>query len=1600
MMSEDFYPLSFGQERFWFLNQLNPENPAYNERGAVRITGWLDVLLLEQSINEIMKRHEVLRTNFVMVDGQPSQKVVPPFRFELPVIDLLSYPVSEREKEAQRVASGVVQEPFNLSQIPLWRLCLLRIGEAEHLLVLNMHHIISDGDWSNGLFFQELALLYEAQLKGQDSPLPELPMQYKEFAIWQRQNIDGEVLAAQLAYWKQQLAGELATLQLPIDWPRAAVQSYSGAYQELTLSKKLSQDLKLLSQQEQVPLSVTLLAAFKTLLYRYTNQEDICVGAPTAGRNHPDIQEVIGYFGNPVVLRTDMSGHSSFRDLLSGVHQVTTEAYLHQDCSFKTVVEALKPKRDMSLSPLFQVLFVFRDAPSWNVRQVVLPTLELPGLTMTPVDVESGVVPYDLCLFIKESEQGLVFRWEYNRDLFEQTTIKRMLLHCQNLLESIVADPASPLTALSLLSQAERHQLLVEWNSTQVEFPQLSVHQLFSEQAKQTPDAVAVVAPPKSLAMLGGKKHLTYRELNRKANQLAHYLQTHYILPGTEASNPSSLETSLIGLCVERDLSMAVGVLGILKAGAAYVPLDPAYPKERLRFMLENSGVRVLLTTQKLLTDFPQLAEVSKEIQLVCLDTEWDVISNQSDQNPAAGIDPDRLAYVIYTSGSTGKPKGVAMPHRPLSNLICWQRENAVAASTARTLQFAPISFDVSFQDLFSTWCAGGTLLLLAEETRRDPGALLRFLAENKIERIFLPFVALQQLAEVALNAWLPTTLREVITAGEQLQITPAIASFFKRLPNCTLHNQYGPTESHVVTAFTLPRDMPVDSWPALSPIGRPIANAQTYILDQHLKSVPVGVPGELYLGGNCLAEGYLNRPELTRERFIPNPFAPGRLYKTGDLARYLPDGNIQFLGRIDHQVKIRGFRVELGEIEVALAQHAQVREAVVLAIEEDQDKRLAAYVVPQEILSNAQLPNNELSEGPKGRKETDFHAEQVAHWQQVWDATYSQSAFEQEPMLNLLGWRDSYTDQPIPKPQMREWVDVTVERILNEQPKRVLELGCGTGMLLFRIAPHCLSYVGTDISQQALQIVKPQLRHIDADVQLYHKAADNFDGLEEEEFDAIIINSVVELFPSMDYLVDVLQKAVQRVTPGGFVFVGDVRNYTLLEAFHASVQLHQAPDSLKKSQLQQRIAHQLNEEAQLTIDPDFFVALKPHLPQISHVQIQLRRGHYHNEMTRFRYDVILHVGKKNSVACPVSWLDWQKDNLTLPALRHLLVEEQPQVLGIKQVPNARLLVEVNLLELLASDEGPSTAGELRQQLQQQSKTSTEELESRTGGYEPEAFWALSDQLPYTIYINWSGNDAKNCYDVICQRHDAHAGEATIFSNSLNEKVLPWSAYANNASKSQLSRQLEPQLRRYLDERLPEYMVPRHFIVLDALPLTPSGKINRRALPMPTIRRPELSTALVMPQTEVEQLIATVWQEILQLDTVGIHDNFFELGGHSLLLTQAYNKLVRVGKANGLFGSELAMVKLFEYPTIHALATYIHRTQAVSGATDKAPTIAESSELFVGADATQVDEVSTTNFPLSSSQAEVYAANRLAEEQNTRHFISFISDSRWISRPI
>ncbi len=897
-------PLSFAQQRLWLLNQLEPGGITYSIPALFRFKGSVNLEAFEWSFTEIVRRHEVLRARFLNEHGRPVQKIAPPEPFKIAIQDLQSLPASERQKEADRLAYVDATTPFDLTQAPQMRVTLIRLAADEQVLLLNMYHIASDG-WSFGVLVRELTALYNARLKSQPSPLAELPIQYVDFAVWQRQWLQGEVLQGQLDYWKERLSGSIPALQLPTDRPRPAVQTFNGGNFPLLIPTTLYDAVKALSQREDVTPFMTVLAAFKILLHRYSNQEDILIGTPIANRNRAEIEGLIGFFVNMLVMRTDLSGNPTFRELARRVRDTAFGAYQHQDLPFEKLVEELHPERDVSRTPFFQVMFVLLNTP--------MQPLELPGLAPSHLEFHNGAAKFDLSVYFEETPQGLSGWFSYNSDLFDEATMSRMAAQLNTLLTGIVANPEQRIADLPLLPEAERKLVLDEFNATRAEFPQgQCLHQLFEEQVERTPDATALVFDT---------ERLTYRELNRRANQLAHHLRELGVGPET-----------FVGVCMKRSTPMIVALLGILKAGGAYVALDPEYPRERLAFMRQDSNMLALLTQQSLVNEL-SLAKGSGKI--ICLDTDWDAISRESDLNPPGAGSANNLAYVIYTSGSTGRPKGVAIEHHSPVVLMHWARGVYSDEELSGVLAATSICFDLSVFEIFVPLSWGGKVIL-AENAL----ALPNLPARQEVRLVNTVPSAITELLRVRGVA---SSVQTVNLAGEPL--TARLTQQIYALPHIRkVYDLYGPSEDTTYSTFTLRRP----DGPAT--IGRPLANTQVYLVDRHLRPTPLGVPGELCISGEKLARGYLNQPELTAQKFIPNPFSsqPGeRLYRTGDLARYLPDGNIEFLGRMDHQVKIRGFRIELGEIESVLSKHPAVRETVVLAREDAPgEKRIVAYVV------------------------------------------------------------------------------------------------------------------------------------------------------------------------------------------------------------------------------------------------------------------------------------------------------------------------------------------------------------------------------------------------------------------------------------------------------------------------------------------------------------------------------------------------------------------------------------------------------------------------------------------------------------------------------
>ncbi len=938
-------PLSFSQQRLWFLDQLEPGSSFYNMPTALRITGSLDVDALERSFNEIVRRHEVLRATFPVKNGEPVQAAAPHLPVALRVVDSTRYrttdthgaggiadaaPASETPEDAIRRAmdliSGEVRRPFDLAHGPLIRLALFRIGPREHILVMTTHHIVSDG-WSMGIFVKELTALYRAFSAGEPSPLPELPIQYADFAVWQRGRLTGEALAGQLDYWKRQMAGAPPVLELPTDRPHPPVQTFEGRTERFHVGPELTEKLNGLGRQAGATLFMTLLAAFNVLLHRYSGQEDIVVGSPVANRNQAETEPLIGFFVNMPPFRADLSGDPSFMELLGRVKRMTLDAYAHQDIPFEQLVDALQTERRLSHSPLFQVMFVLQNAARSG--------LELPGLTIAPMDLDSDTARFDLSLWVQESAEDLRAEIEYNTALFDADTIKRMAGHFLTLLEGATADPHARISALPLLTEAERRLMLESWNDTRMDYPSdTCMHRLFEARAARAPERVALVH---------GDRELTYGELNAGANQLARHLRSMGVGPDV-----------LVGVCVERSLELVVALLGVLKAGGAYVPLDPAFPPDRLALMLEDAQVAVLLTQEELLADLPPIGG-----RMVCLDRDWEDVSRWDDSNPetgpgvGSGAGPENLAYVIYTSGSTGRPKGVQIPHRPLTNFLISMAAEPGLTERDVLLAVTTISFDIAALEIYLPLIMGGRVVMASRDVAADGSRLLETLRECGATVMQATPAGWRLLLAAGWEGKHPL---KILCGGEAFPRDLALQLLER---GESVWNVYGPTETTIWSAVGRvteaartggragegKQDMP-------EPIGRPLGNTQIYVLDRNLRPVPIGVSGELHIGGDGLARGYLNRPDLTADRFVPDPFSshPGaRMYKTGDLVRYLPDGSIEFLGRMDHQVKVRGFRIELGEIETVLSGHPDVDQCVAI-VREDRpgDQRLLACFIPR----------------------------------------------------------------------------------------------------------------------------------------------------------------------------------------------------------------------------------------------------------------------------------------------------------------------------------------------------------------------------------------------------------------------------------------------------------------------------------------------------------------------------------------------------------------------------------------------------------------------------------------------------------------------------
>lgn len=1523
--------LSFAQQRLWFLDQLEGANATYNMPIAIRLIGMLDCQALQRVFDEIIIRHESLRTNFQSERGQPTQVISDHASLRISQVDLSFLDDAERERQLETLLRLEAQTPFNLARDLLLRVSILKLSELENVVAVTIHHIISDG-WSVGnVLLHEFKTLYEAFVQGLPSPLPPLKIQYADFASWQRNWLSGSRLDNQLAYWKNKLAGVPALIDLPTDRPRPPVQTFTGAVHNFSLPADLVAEVKTLSQAAGCTLFMTLLGGFSALLARYSRQEEVVVGSPVANRNHQVLEPLIGFFVNTLVMRTTLGPETTGHELLAQIKKNCLEAFQNQDVPFERLVEHLKPERNPSFTPLFQVMFILQTQNQERTG------LKIGDLSMTSIPMDAATSMFDLTLKLEEQGGELLGEFEYNTALFDLSWIERFVGYYTNMLKGLVRSRDQIVARIPLMSDAQTKAVVVQSNQTAQIYPfEQTVVSLFEEQTRLVPNRRAVSM---------GDKSMTYAELDLAAEKFASYLAKKGV--GTE---------TLVGLCLDRSLEMMVGLLGILKAGAAYIPLDPDYPKERLAAMIESSKLSIIVaqtTTESSLPEDTYATDSGERCATrILIDRDWTEISSTSVRASKPTIAAESLAYVIYTSGSTGKPKGVQISHMALLNFLLTMQQRPGLSADDALLAVTTISFDIAGLELYLPLITGARIILVSRETASDGFQLLKEIEVNQPTVMQATPSTWRMLLATGTKSF---PMQRILCGGEALD-----SSLANQLvqTGAQIWNLYGPTETTIwsmaneVKRSEAEKDAQHGSG---APIGKPIGNTQTYILDESLDPTSQGLSGELYIGGLGVSRGYLGQPGLTAERFLPDPYSvtPGaRIYRTGDLVRAREDGVITYVGRIDHQVKIRGFRIELGEIEATLAEHPAVSHAVAVARPDHHGQaQLVAYVETK----------SDWKESIQAFGRTNALTEK---WQTVWNETYRATSSTDTSWDDLSGWLSSHTRQPIPNEEMREWVALTVSSILDLKPQRVMEIGCGTGLLLSRLAPHVKQYTGIDFSREVLDQLKARLEaHALNNVAILCRGADDLHDIENESVDTFVINSVAQYFPNADYLVQALLGACSKVVDGGRLFLGDLRGLQMLDLQHTSVQLFQAEDSCDKDELNRRIQSAIEREEELLIHPRFFSALRCLEPRIQSISLRLKPGRAHNEMTCFRYDVVIEIDRdpvnaqaRAALDAILPVIDVTQHDISLDWLAQTL-STHPQGVCLRNLENRRLQQDAAVLEWLQSSKLPKDVGTLRSELEQ----------ATVNGLCLTSMDEVGHSLGFSMGSAWSARQSHQKMDVVFIK----TTPAIPMHGIAIEMVYPeaasdtpnFSVWTNYPDRNVSKQVLIASLRQTLQEALPAYMVPASIVCLDKLPLTPNGKIDRLSLPAPDAI--EQLAAYLAPRNEAELHLVRIWEDILGIERIGVRDNFFNLGGHSLLAVQVISKI------RDHFSIELPLQALFDAPTVGQLSELLNTTQPSNAV--QAPAIR------------LLNDQERLNAPLSFSQQRLWFLDELEGASVTYH---------------
>ncbi len=1454
LKNSEYYDVSSVQKRMYALHKLDMESLNYNVPFGMIVKGELNIEKLNYTINKIIERHETLRTYFEEIDGKVLMKIVKGYTLNIDCEEKAS-----SEDEINYLNNKIIEfvKPFNLNKLPLLRVKLLKLYEKKYFILIDFHHIIFDGA-SSVVFAKEFLSIYN------ENELSELEIQYKDYAAWNNSFCNSKEMLKQEQYWKEIFNDGVPVLNLPIDYNRPLNQTFKGRNISFNISEKISSSIDEFCKIYNITPYIFFLSSINLLLSKYTGQEDIVIGSVVEGRKNLFTSNLIGMFVNTIVMRNKPISTKSFIEFLEDVKNNTLNVFDNSDYQFENLVSLVDGTRDSSRHPLFNVLFVFQNN---QIQQLNTEKLEI-----SSYEIKTESSRLDLSFEIRKEITNYKCNIEFNNEIFMIETIERLSIHLQNLMENILKNAKQKLKDIKLLNNSERNQLLFEFNEDVVNYPKnMTIQQLFEEQVNRTPNNIAVVY---------GDEKLTYSELNARANQLARILRKKGVGPN-----------SIVGIMVERSIEMIVGILGIIKASGGYLPINISYPKERVEYILEDSEVKLLL----LKGDMPSNIIYNGET----IDLLNETIYTESNLDLENINCPHDMAYIIYTSGTTGKPKGAILEHKNVVRLFFNDKSLFDFNQNDVWTMFHSYCFDFSVWEMYGALFYGGRLVIVPESIAQDSKEFLCLLKKENVTVLNQTPSAFYNLSneEIKINDK-EIVIRYIIFGGEELK-PRKLKEWKDKYPDSKLINMYGITETTVHVTYKEITEEDIEK--GISNIGKPIPTLSVYIIDNNLDLVPVGVVGELCVSGEGLARGYLNREELTNKKFITNPFMDGkRMYRSGDLARWLPNGELEYLGRIDQQVKIRGHRIEIGEIEATINEHSGVDNSLVTIKKGNMEETsLVAYVIPKtdtESISSMQEINENI--------------EQVEQWEEVFNGVYSKVLEIEDKKFDIVGWDSSYTGKLISENEMAEWLNTTIERILSFKPNSVLEIGCGTGMILYRVAPNCNSYCATDLSARAIDYVGSVINNENTlrdKVTLINTSADDFSRI-SGQYDFVILNSIVQYFPSVEYLVDVLDKTINTLKSGSIIFMGDIRNYSLLREFHTSTTLFKNTGEVNLLDLRHQIERNIEMDSELVIDPMFFYALKKHFPRITHVDILNKKGKENNELTLFRYDAVLYIETEGQCHQETTY-NWQKDSLDLQQVKNILEVEKPERLSLINVPNSRMQrVSIEVDVLLNS----SNLRNLNDIVAEVDKRLTND------GVNFEEFRQMAS-LDYDVEILWAGQCKNEYYNVVFIRKSHGENIVNYAYSNLDyciEDDYKFSQFTSNPLKAKYLKNFILNLKNHLKSKLPEYMIPAYFLQLEKFPLTPNGKIDKKMLPEPILNR-NMSVKYEATRNKIEEKLLSIWRKVLGVDKIGINDNFFELGGHSL------NATVVTSEIHKDLSVEVPLKELFKNPTIKELGSYI-----------------------------------------------------------------------------